>query len=144
MLTRTDDADGFTLTSDHGSARLRMEAPGVVVISYRGVIGGDVVPDLQTRVDEVIRTHGKIWFFVDAAELTSYHTAFRKLWTVWLKDNRPNMHELHLLIRSRIVQMGVNLVNPLIGNYIVGHSQEQPFRDRIQRAVEQATQPAAE
>lgn len=134
--------DGFDLVLATGTAKIRRLAPGVVRLTYAGVVSGEVVEPLRDLLDAEIAACGQLWFFIDAAELESYHPEFRKLWTAWLKVNKPNLHALHLLIRSRIVWMGLKIVNPLVGNYLVGHANDKTFEAELQAALAAAA-PAA-
>ena len=105
------------------------------MVTYQGIATEQVISDIAALLDEEIRKNAPITFFIDAANLTSYSTEFRKGWTVWLKANRPQITHVHMLVKSKLVEMGINIVNPLVGNYLIGHSNEQAFNDALDAAI---------
>jgi hypothetical protein len=39
------------------------------------------------------------------------------------------------LVASRVVQMGVNLVNPLVGNFVSAYSSRAAFEQKLEQAL---------
>jgi hypothetical protein len=134
-LERRELDGGFELTLGRGTATAVVRAPGVVMVTYQGIATEEVIPDVSAMLEEQILEHAPIEFFIDAAGLTSYSTDFRKGWTVWLKANRPRITNVHMLVKSKLVEMGINIVNPLVGNYLVAHSHELSFNNALRKAM---------
>ena len=86
---------------------------------------------LDAAMDEVVGLR----FFVDASDLATYTTGFRKGWAAWLERHREEVGEIHMLVRTRAVKMGINIVNPLIGNILVPHSERSAFEAEIEAAL---------
>ena len=130
-LEREETELGFVQMERRGRAFLERPAPRVRLVRYEGIISGGVVPALIEELETAIAAHGSVHLFVDAEELASYNTEFRRAWTAWLGANRDHLDSVHLLFRSRVVQMGVNVVNPLIGNYLTPHSDRRKFEAEL-------------
>lgn len=118
---------------------MRRRAPGVVLVSYEGMATEEVVPEIAAFLEDEIARAGKIRFFVDAGDLITYTTEYRKAWTVWLKAHRSDLGEVQMLVRSRIVRMGINVVNPLVGNFLIAYSERGEFESALDDAVVSAS-----
>jgi hypothetical protein len=46
-----------------------------------------------------------------------------------------------ILFRSALVRMGINLVNPLIGNLIIAVSERSDYEQHVRDAIARAKQP---
>lgn len=134
MEDRTDSEDGFVFSDRHGRVELTRLGPRDILVRYRGGIGDEAVAPVQAELDAVIRKHGSLRLFVDAEEMASYTAEYRRRWTSWLMANRGALASVHILFRSRLVQMGINLVNPLIGGFLTSHSERTAF----ERAIDEA------
>lgn len=99
----------------------------MVTVEYEGVVPGDVCGPVSAFADAEIQRAGRLAFFIDAERMKSYDSTFRRQWTEWLGDRRAKLDGVHLLIRSRVVQMGLTIVNPLVGNYLVGHGERSSW-----------------
>jgi hypothetical protein len=75
---------------------------------------------------------------VDASELEGYESDFRKQWTTWFRNQQGNYHQVPILFRSALVRMGINLVNPLIGNKIHALTERTQYEEVVQKAVARA------
>ncbi|MBL8681231.1 MAG: hypothetical protein JNK05_18785 [Myxococcales bacterium] len=68
-----------------------------------------------------------IELFFDAAELASYDSELRSLWTDWVLRNRANIKAIHLFTRSSIVAMGINLARALVGKIMISYAERREF-----------------
>ncbi|MEM6293632.1 MAG: hypothetical protein AAGA54_20325, partial [Myxococcota bacterium] len=134
MLTRDEHQDGYRLAESLGGASFAQHPYGVAVITYSGGLSGEVVPHLQRSLEAMLQTHSHVALFVDAEGLTTYTTDFRKLWAAWLKEHRARLLGCHILFKSALVRMGINLVNPFVGGFIVPYSD----RTRYEAALDAA------
>ncbi len=135
MLTRDEHQDGYRLAEPLGGASFTQHAHGVAVITYSGGLSGEVVPHLQRSLEEMLQSHDRVALFVDAEGLTTYTPDFRKRWAAWLKKHRTRLLGCHILFKSALVRMGINLVNPFVGGFIVPYSD----RTRYEAALTAAT-----
>ncbi len=131
-------ASGFSLEARAGSAQVREVVLGVLDIRYVGLAHADFVAPICELLDQRIREGHKVSLCVDAHELQGYATEFRKTWTDWFRRQRGHYHQVPILFRSSLVRMGINLVNPLIGNMILPLSEPAAYERALQEATARA------
>jgi hypothetical protein len=119
------------LTGPRGRAEADFSTPGVAVIRYVGLAMGEFTGPLQARLDAWLKEGRRVTLFVDAVALEAYETPFRKLWAGWMRDHRDALDGVHILFRSKIVEMGISIVNPLIGGLIRPWSDSAAFANAI-------------
>jgi hypothetical protein len=129
---------GFTLEAHAGSAQVREVVTGVLDIRYVGLAHADFVPPIHELLDRRIKEGNKVSLCVDAHELQGYATEFRKAWTDWFRRQRGHYHQVPILFRSNLVRMGINLVNPLIGNMILPLSEQAAYEQALNDATMRA------
>lgn len=131
-------ATGFSLEARAGSAQVREVVDGVLDIRYVGLAHADFVPPIHELLDRRIDEGHKVCVCVDAHELQGYAPEFRKAWTDWFRKRRGHYHQVPILFRSNLVRMGINLVNPLIGNMILSLSEPADYERALVQAVARA------
>jgi hypothetical protein len=119
-----------------GRFEVSFPARGVVHCVIAGGATETMSPQVFAALENQVQLHGTLAMFFDAGEMHSYTTAFRKQWTGWLKQHRPHISQLEVFLRSAVVRMGVNLVNPLIGNFIHASSDRVDFERLLREAIE--------
>ncbi|UJR79528.1 hypothetical protein [Sandaracinus amylolyticus] len=132
-MQRESLARGFRITTKVGALTLEHEAPGVALLRVERAATGETMVPVFEALEPVIARHGSIVVFIDGEALESYDTDCRRRWTSWLSEHRGKV-VVHVLVRSRLLQMGVNLVNPLIGGFIVSHSERSSFEAELRKA----------
>ena len=140
-MVRTPEAGGYALELRGGKARVHEPVLGVLDIRYHGIGHAAFVPEIQRGANQRIREGYTVTICVDASELASYDTEFRKKWTSWFAENKGHYHQVPILFRSSLVRMGINLVNPLIGNMILPFTERSEYEAAVQRAVARARTP---
>ena len=141
-MVRTPEAGGYSLELRGGKVRVHELVTGVLDIRYHGIGHAAFVPEIQRGANQRIREGHVVTICVDASELASYDTEFRKKWTSWFAEHKGHYHQVPILFRSSLVRMGINLVNPLIGNMILPFTQRSEYEAAVQRAVARTRQPA--
>lgn len=137
-MQHRETSDGFLVEHDRGSARFQRLAEGVSLTTYVGLARASDIPPFRAAIDEWIRAGLRVAMFVDASALDAYETEFRREWTSWLAANRAHLETTHMLFRSRIVELGVGIVNSLIGGVIIPHSRRAEFEQAIWLACRRA------
>lgn len=140
QVTRTTDAQGYVLTLRGSKVLVRELALAVFDIRYQGIGHGRFVTEIQRDLTRRIREGHKVSLCVDAGDLVSYESDFRRLWTKWFSENRGQFHQVPILFRSALVRMGINVVNPLIGNMILAVSHRAAYDEAVKEAVLRAAQ----
>ena len=126
---------GLNLEGDLGKAELRIVGPGVVHVVYEGLAYADFVPYILDVVDPELPADALSTLFVDAYALRSYETGFRQAWATWLKANESRLNPTVILFGSKLVHMGIALVNVVLRQPIVAVSEHADFDRRLQAAL---------
>jgi hypothetical protein len=73
--------------------------------------------------------------FHDWELMTGYETICRKEMTVWVQRHRARVAPQHILVRSRMVAMGVATANLVLGgDVIISHFKRSAFEQALARA----------
>ena len=135
--------EGFELVSKFGRATLSRSGPRVVTLAFTGIAQGAMMPPLFEELDRVLEADGGLTVFIDGGRLDSYDSECRKLWSGWLVERRGRIG-LHILVRSRLLQMGVDLVNAVVGGFMRTHHDPDDFaRARAECLRSDASRPSA-
>lgn len=119
----TREGDKLTARGPRGSAILDMSSKKVVRITYVGVAHGE----FATLLGAELSAHGRhpITMLLDASQMATYTTSFRKGWAEWLEQHEPE--RVLILFRSRIVSMGVAMTNAVIRGNMESFSDRESF-----------------
>ena len=82
--------------------------------------------------------HGASQMFVDVELMTSYDTDLRTEVTAALARERKRIGCLHILVRSKIVAMGVSVANLALGGIMTIHGSAHPFQNALQAGLAKA------
>lgn len=119
--------DGFEQRARLGSVRMREPAPGVFETTYVGAALGAFVDEGKRRCDARLAEGRRITMFIDASKLASYETEFRTRWGKFLEEHKASIDGVHILFSSKLVYMGIVIVNGLTGGSIVPYSDRAAF-----------------
>ncbi len=115
-----------------------MRLPGLAEIRYAGLATADFPREIQARLDPWVAAGTRITLFIDAAELKSYETEFRSLWADWMRSNGAQIDAVHILFKSKLVEMGISIVNPFVGGFIVPWSDVDGFETALRKGRDDA------
>ncbi|AKF07862.1 hypothetical protein [Sandaracinus amylolyticus] len=132
-MHRESLARGFRVTTKVGTLTLEDEGSGVALLRVERAAIGEMMIPVFDALEPMLAKHGSLVVFIDGETLESYDTDCRRRWTAWLDQHRGKV-AVHILVRSRLLQMGVNLVNPLIGGFITSHADRGSFEAALRRA----------
>jgi hypothetical protein len=82
--------------------------------------------------------HGASQMFVDVELMTSYDTELRTEVTAAMARERKRIGCLHILVRSKIVAMGVSVANLALGGLMTIHGSAPPFQHALQAGLVKA------
>jgi hypothetical protein len=133
-VTATTSAPGL-LSTPTGSVHCSEPAPGVLVVVARGHLSSTLIPRVLAWRDQALSRTATVDIFDDAAELESYDSEARVLLTGWSAKNRKNIREHHILLRSRLVAMGVSVANLAVGGHIRPHTSRPAYETALARIV---------
>jgi len=123
--------------STQGGSKIeaRRIAPGLV----RTLLVGHATPDLlQTIIDAVeteIQKGQRPAVFHDWEGMTGYDSKARVSMTQWYAKVRKQVTGVHVLTKSRLVAMGVQVVALAVGEDIKIYTSRTEFEEAYQRAL---------
>jgi hypothetical protein len=147
MLSRMEHkvlSDGTRLsTAPGGESRVWSPAPGIVATSFVGYGSTAFAAVIKRDVTAFCEPGTRSALFTDWYEMTGYDSAARVELTRWMATMRPRVSEFHLLVRSKLVAMGVAVANLALGGWISSTSNRATFQQLLDRAVQRAQGPRA-
>ncbi|WP_437744881.1 hypothetical protein WMF39_07585 [Sorangium sp. So ce1504] len=130
------------ISTDRGEVRLEHPAPGVLVVRCSGHGEAAFVPPLVSLFEALAASGHPADLFVDAERLTDFDREYRTGMVMWIKRNRPRVHCINVLVRSRFAAMGVSLASLRERGLLVPFVRREDFEDTLRAVVEQRTQDA--
>lgn len=125
------------LYDERGIVTIRRPAPHVELIRCEGYARAAYIDMVLESRDLIVREQGKIAIFDDLAEMRGYDSDVRARLTEWSRRHRNQIVDFHILVRSKIVAMGVSLANLAIGGHIQAHTSRTEFDAALARAIRQ-------
>jgi hypothetical protein len=121
------------LSTSRGTATIEELAPGFILGHYDGLAAESMVRPIARLLDQRVGEGRRIAIAVNALNMGSYETGYRKGWSDWMSKNRPHLDVVLILFRSNLVRMGISIVSMIINGMI------QPFSDphAFDRSVEE-------
>lgn len=125
-------------THARGELRCEEPAPGVLLITARGHIAAEGIAAVIAWRNEAVRRCGQVDLFDNAYEVNGYDSAVRTRATEWSAANRAAIRSQHILLRSKIVAMGVSLANIALGGRVAVYTMPNGFDRELGLAVTRA------
>ena len=121
--------------------------PGVLLSIMSGYDDGALTHHNLAAMQEEIDRAGYVCVFADARNLLNAAAPAREKAAAWMKEHRSQFRGLHLLFNSKLIEMGVALVNFVLNGGITSYSNATLFEAAIAREVpgftHMTTEPAA-
>jgi hypothetical protein len=118
---------------------MRLENPATAVIHTR--VGGhadlECVKEFWDYFEKVAATQSPIENFHDWADVEGYDPEVRQRYMQWSRTHRAEIHGAHILVRSRLVVMGVTVANLALG-YLTAYNDRARFERALAKAIAQA------
>ncbi|MFO0694563.1 MAG: hypothetical protein U0230_13465 [Polyangiales bacterium] len=121
--------------------RLVISAParGVVLQRFIGHATPEVVEPITSRLERAVAQHGTLRVFDDWEEATGYESEVRVRLTEWTKRHREAIPLTHILVRSKLLAMGLSVANLAIDGGLEVHTTRAAFERELAAAVQAAT-----
>ena len=119
-----------------GEAVFSTPAPDVALVRYRGHAETALYEPIETEMNTLLARGTKVRLFVDFEDLASYDTEFRTRWTEWFRRNRERLVRSHILQRSSLVKMGIQLVNLFVGEILSPVTERHEFDQKLEQATQ--------
>ena len=125
----------FEHFTERGELRIWLAAPTVMVFKYRGHADATYVDFLEKVVDDVFGCQDGLHFFVDCEEQTGFDAPFRRRIAEWAKRLEPRTLTYCLLVRSRVVAVGIAVVSLIVGGHTTVVSDRGRFTSYLELSV---------
>ena len=117
-----------------GSYKVENLFGDVVWFQFDGGIAASLWAPTQIFLERVIEERGQVLMLGNGELWTSYEAGYRQGCTAWFLRRRQKISAVHLLTRSTLLQMGINLVNLAIP-IITAYSDPQEFWSSVSAQV---------
>jgi len=113
---------------DRGSVTVTIPAPSIVLCTAKGHASADLTPAFLQAVEQRIAKGIRVHWFGDYSEMVSYDSQLRIGLSNFVNTHKANMDQLCILVRSRLVAMGVSVANLAVGGRIRAVSDPVVFK----------------
>jgi hypothetical protein len=134
-LELTPGSDLRTLTTSRGSIEVWQPAAGVVCSRCRGHAPVGFSETLTHRLDALIKLGMHPVVFDDWEELASYDPLTRVHVTAWTAANADKLSGIHVLLKSKLVAMGVTVANVTLRGSVKAYTSRAEFEAALADTV---------
>ncbi|GAB4198691.1 MAG: hypothetical protein OHK0013_08190 [Sandaracinaceae bacterium] len=117
-----------------GTLEITTVRPGVVLQRFRGHAMPPMADAIAERLERELARHGRIVVFDDWEEATGYESEVRIKLTAWTQRYLDRIPETHILVRSRLVAMGISVANLALANRLRSYTSRKEFEAALDRA----------
>jgi hypothetical protein len=121
--------------SERGELRVWLAAPLVMVVKYIGYTDSSHVAFAESAFDATLGRRTEVHLYVDCGEQTGHDAAFRDGSLTWARRIRLQTQTYCVLVRSRIVALGVAVANMQIGGPAIAMSDRNAFYGRLALSI---------
>lgn len=98
----------------------------VLYLQCRGFASASMVARVIDHRERAVRL-GRVALFNDLLDLEGYDPPVRDELTRWQKRHKESVMTTHILLRSRIVAMGIQMASLALGEHLVTYSRVADF-----------------
>jgi len=136
-LTLLQNVHAETFRSGRGAVTIALLGPRVLLCDAEGHYDPPLFEHYARAMTHASQ-YGPADIFLDWEKLTGYDSESRRLMTEFVQQNRARFTCAHILVRHRLVAMGVSTASLLIGGGILeAYTERSRFEQRL-RAVRSA------
>ena len=104
----------FEHRTARGRLRIWLAAPTVMVFEYWGHSDASYAEFYEKVIDEVLGDQDGLHFFIDCEAQTGFDREFRKRIAECARRHEPRTLSYYILVRSRVVALGIALVSLIV------------------------------
>lgn len=112
---------------ERGTLEITTMRPGVVLQRFRGHALPPIADAISERLERELVRFGSIVVFDDWEEATGYESEVRIRLTAWTQRHLDRIPETHILVRSRLLAMGISVANLAVGNKLRAYTSRKEF-----------------
>lgn len=105
--------------SKHGELRMSNPAPGIIVTRFTGDLASEFATPMVAAMNRVVASGYRLTVFADFEKAHNYHTSARLQLTQAVIQLRSKTDALHFLVSSKILALGVQTANLVVGNLVL-------------------------
>ena len=128
-------ANAETWESDRGRLVISQPVLGVMIFTYWGHATAPMVTFIEESVDRVLAKGSKPDLFIDLDRIAGYDSTYRRAVSAWGARNYRRFGEVRVLVRSRIVAMGIAVSNLTAANKLEPTTKRPEFQAAIAAAI---------
>lgn len=113
-------------------------APGVLCCEFNGDMPEDLAPPYLAFLQQLATQSPQVIVFDDTEGLVNYETGFRTRCTQAHKQLGDRIEALHILARSKIVTLGIQVTSLILKN-LIAHDSRETFNAALAKAVAERT-----
>lgn len=122
-------------SSPGAAPRIEPLGPHVLLISLEGYLDEDLAPAIAEALDRHLRASATpVHVCWDVERVDNYHSDVRVKITRALLANREKVASVKVLVRSKIVKMGVAVANLALGGLVRAYESRAEFTRAVARA----------
>jgi hypothetical protein len=106
---------------------LGVPAPNVVYTVFDGYVDGELCAKMLDDLGRLCAPLPRVVLFTDAELLVGYTPEVRPLASEWMKSLGSKLVNDHILVRSKVVAMGVAVANLAVGGILRAYSSRSDF-----------------
>lgn len=123
---------GLTRQTPRGRLALWVAEPGFLIFQLIGHGDKSFVEPIVMGFSRSLGHMRPVQMFVDAELMTSYDSELRTEVTAALREQPSSIESLHIVVRSKIVAMGVSVANLALGGIMTIYNEPQRFLEALQ------------
>jgi hypothetical protein len=116
----------FEVFRGSGAMRIDWTRKGALRVIMAGHGDAGYSPLAVRRWDTQLKA-GRFVLLADFWDMQTYDSQVRVGWTGWCTKHRADLDGLHILLRSKLVAMGVTVANLALGGLITVHTERTKF-----------------
>lgn len=139
MLEKTTLPNGDAMwKTDRGEARVSRPADTVVVVTVKGHSSMELYPLFVAEAEKLMASGRTIDWYADYSEMTSYDSDVRLALSEFTNVHKAKMDVVAVLVKSRIVSMGVTVASLATGGKVTSYADRAKFDASIAASVAKA------
>jgi hypothetical protein len=138
MDRSVDLSPALELVTDRGRLSIREVAPGVVLTVFAGHGSMEVAEALIEYFERMIERYGSIAIFDDWEAAQGYDSEVRICLTDWTKRHFDSLRTTTVLVRSKILAMGLSVANLALRRPVTVTNDRKSFERALMLARSEA------
>lgn len=135
IMKQTTATDGATIFSDDGlTTRIERLAPGVILGTSVGTSNQSVDAAVLSVLEREIAKCGTITVFFDGRRMKYMSSGSKDVAGQWGKKFKGRV-ELHVLIKSKVLEMALSILSMVVGTTVHFYSNELAFVRAVAKVV---------